>query len=98
MSPLTFATMAASASRGLMDLAISIGRLPSGAGCLLPSGRVISILIGKFQSSKTGVRHLFSAAAAENRCLTPVLPGSLFSDWNQALQIEFRRRRVDLAG
>src|SRR5436305_14680377 len=42
--------MAASARRGLMDLAISRGLVPAGTGCLLPSGRVISIsLIRKFQ-------------------------------------------------
>ena len=49
-SPLTLATMAASARRGLIDLAMSMGRVPAATDCLLPSGRVISmLLIGKFQ-------------------------------------------------
>src|SRR5580704_11536475 len=44
--------MAASARRGLIDLAISTGRVPAATDCLLPSGRVISmLLIGNFQRS-----------------------------------------------
>src|SRR5689334_25434905 len=55
-SPLTRATMAASASRGLMDLATSRGVMPDGRDCLLPSGRVISmLLIGKIFSVARGV-------------------------------------------
>ena len=51
-SPLTLATMAASASRGLIDLAMSMGACPAATDCLLPSGRVISmLLIGNFQRS-----------------------------------------------
>ena len=41
-SPLTLATTAASARRGLIDLAMSMGLVPAGTDCLLPSGRVIS--------------------------------------------------------
>ena len=51
-SPLTLATIAASARRGLIDCAISMGLVPAATDCLLPSGRVISmLLIGKFQRS-----------------------------------------------
>src|ERR1035437_4980780 len=47
--------MAASARRGLMDLAISMGRVPASTGRLLPSGRVISMmLIGNFQRNTRG--------------------------------------------
>src|ERR1700748_1048249 len=37
--------MAASARRGLIDFAISMGRVPASTDCLLPSGRVISMLL-----------------------------------------------------
>src|ERR1035438_2059027 len=51
--------MAASARRGLICLAISIGLAPAATDCLLPSGRVISmLLIGKFQrSTASGTTH-----------------------------------------
>src|SRR5260370_2504749 len=41
---LTFATSAASASRGLMERAISRGVVPRGTSFLLPSGRVTAIM------------------------------------------------------
>src|SRR6185437_14809428 len=48
--PFTLATIAASASLGLMALATSMGGVPGATGLLLPSGSVISmVLIGKFQ-------------------------------------------------
>src|ERR1700759_1526080 len=54
--PFTLATMAASARRGLIDLAISMGRVPAATDCLLPSGRVISmLLIGNFQRNTPGL-------------------------------------------
>ena len=39
-SPLTRATMASSARRGLMERATSMGRVPAGTLWTLPSGRV----------------------------------------------------------
>src|SRR5260370_12381583 len=55
ISPLTLAAIAASARRGLMPLAISMGRVSAATDCLLPSGRVISmLLIGNFQRSTWG--------------------------------------------
>ena len=44
-----------------MDLAISMGRVPAATGCLLPSGRVISmLLIGNFQRNTRGVGRWFA--------------------------------------
>src|SRR5450432_3160161 len=55
ISPLILAARAASARRGLMPRAISMGRVSAATDCLLPSGRVISILlIGNFQRSTWG--------------------------------------------
>src|SRR5438045_5132129 len=46
--------MAASARRGLIDLAISSGLVPASTGFLLPSGSVISmLLIGNFQCNSS---------------------------------------------
>ena len=45
-----------SARRGLIDFAISIGSVPAATDCLLPSGRVISmVLIGKFQRTRLAI-------------------------------------------
>src|ERR1017187_2964312 len=68
-SPLRRATMAASARRVPIDLAISMGRIPASTDRWLPSGRVISmLLIGKFQRN-TCVRDLKADDGTEPRAL-----------------------------
>src|SRR5205809_7673866 len=55
-SLLFFATIAASASPGVFNLAFRIAEVPAATDCLLPSGRVISmLLIGKFQRNTGGL-------------------------------------------
>ena len=76
--------MAASASRGLIDLAMSIGGVPAATDCLLPSGRVISmLLIGNFQrnTGRTLDAEARDAADAETQQIAP-------SSASQRLRVE----------
>src|ERR1700728_1678358 len=67
-SPLTLATTAASARRGLMARAMSIGRLPASTGFWLPSGRVIwMLLIAKFQRNMARGSGIIKCKTADER-------------------------------
>src|SRR6266853_3473695 len=85
-SPLTWATRASSASRGLIERATSIGRVPAGTLWTLPSGRVTwRLLIGTFRLAKQlaaatdttcGTRSAYEENACGDRVAAPAIAGS----------------------